>query len=168
MTIDPNYHTYDANDPYNIPGWTAVNQLPGPGYPQENPPAPYPESITVQTVVATYMAEGGQPLPGSVLIQADRRYRDKVTGDLVVPNTRRLKVTNGALTVGLPATDDPDLDEPFLYSVHEVVPGGRKFMISVPHDATGPLTLHDLVVEADYKEIQPPRIYTLSHRLGGY
>jgi hypothetical protein len=107
-------------------------------------------------------------LPGSVLVQADRRYRDKSTGDLVVPNARRLKVVNGALSIGLPASDDPDLDEPFFYSVHEVVPGGRKFMIKVPYNATGPLKLHDLVVEMDYKEIQPPRIYSLSPPTGGY
>lgn len=168
MTIDPNYHSYDPNDPYNIPGWTAINQLAGPGQPADNPPAPFPADIAVQTVVATYMVEGGQPLPGSVLIQADRRYRDKATGDLVVPNARRLKVVNGALSVDLPASDDPDLDEPFMYSVHEVVPGGRKFMISVPYNATGPLRLHDLVVDADYQEIQPPRIYALNPKLGGY
>ncbi|MFC4507016.1 MULTISPECIES: hypothetical protein [Streptomyces] len=168
MTIDPNYHSSDPNDPYNIPGWTSQNQLPGPGYPAANPPAPFPADVAVQTVTATYMAEGGQPLPGSVLIQADRRYRDKATGDLVVPNARRLKVVNGSLSVDLPAGTDPDLDEPFLYSVHEVVPGGRKFMISVPYDVAGPLRLHDLVVTTDYKEIQPPRIYALSFRLGGY
>ncbi|MCZ0981820.1 hypothetical protein O1L60_30900 [Streptomyces diastatochromogenes] len=168
MTIDPNYHTYDPNDPYNIPGWTAVNQLPGPGTLTANPPAPFPADLAVQTVVATYMTESGQALPGSVLIQADRRYRDKVTGNLVVPNARRLKVVNGALSVDLPASDDPDLDQPFVYSVHEVLPGGRKFMISVPHNATGPLRLHDLVVDMDYQEIQPPRIYALSPSAGGF
>lgn len=168
MTIDPNYHSSDPNDPYNIPGWTAINQLAGPGQPADNPPAPFPADIAVQTVVATYMVEGGQPLPGSVLIQADRRYRDKATGDLVVPNARRLKVVNGALSVDLPASDDPDLVEPFFYSVHEVVPGGRKFMISVPHDASGPLKLHDLIVERDYQEIQPPRIYALNPAKGSF
>ncbi|ORT58144.1 hypothetical protein [Streptomyces sp. CB03238] len=167
MSIDPNYHTYDPNDPYNIIGWTSQNQLAGPGHPEANPPAPYPADIAIQTVRATYMVEGGQPLPGSVLIQANRRYRDRSTGDVVVPNARRVKVVNGALSVDLPAGDDPDLDEPFLYSVHEVVPGGRKFMISVPYNAVGPLRLHDLVVEAEYTPIRPPRIYALSHRLGG-
>jgi hypothetical protein len=168
VTIDPNYHTYDPNDPYNIPGWTAINQVPGPGTPTTDPPAPFPADIAVQTITATYMAEGGQPMPGSVLVQADRRYRDKATGDLVVPNARRLKVVNGALSVDLPASNDPDLDEPFFYSVHEVVPGGRKFMISVPYNASGPLRLHDLVVDMDYQEIQPPRIYSLSPQAGGY
>ncbi|MGD6750364.1 hypothetical protein [Streptomyces sp. BH105] len=166
MTIDPNYHSYDPNDPYNIGGWTAVNQLPGPGTPEDDPTAPFPADVTVQTVTATYMVEGGQPLPGTVIIQADRRYRDTATGDQIVPNARRVKVTNGRLSVDLPAGDDPDLDEPFLYSVHEVVPGGRKFMISVPHAAAGPLRLHDLVVEAEYKEIQPPRIYALGRQYG--
>ncbi|MFF1711255.1 hypothetical protein [Streptomyces sp. NPDC058268] len=168
MTIDPNYHSYDPDDPYNIPGWTAINQLPGPGEATTDPPAPFPPDIAVQTVVATYMVEGGQPLPGSVLIQADRRYRDTATGDLVVPNARRLKVVNGVLSVDLPASNDPDLDEPFFYSVHEVVPGGRKFMISVPYNATGPLKLHDLAVDRDYQEIQPPRIYALNPPTGGY
>ncbi|MEW1675531.1 hypothetical protein AB0O47_20155 [Streptomyces noursei] len=167
MTLDPNYHTYDPNDPYNIPGWTAINQLPGPGAPTPNSPAPFPADITTQTVVATYMAESGQPLPGTVLVQANRRYRDKATGVLVVPNTRRLKVINGALSVDLPASDDPDLNQPFFYSVHEVVPGGRKFMISVPHHAASPLQLHDLVVDIDYWEIQPPRIYSVSPPAGG-
>ncbi|WP_063729001.1 hypothetical protein [Streptomyces sp. RTd22] len=168
MTIDPNYHSYDPNDPYNIIGWTAQNMLAGPGYPAVSPPAPFPADITVQTVTATYMVEGGLPLPGSVLIQADRRYRDKATGDLVVPNARRIKVTNGALRADLPASDDPHLDEPFHYSVHEVVPGGGKFMINVPYNLAGPLRLHDLVVDTAYKPIQPPRIYTISPRLGGF
>ncbi|MFK0015728.1 hypothetical protein [Streptomyces sp. NPDC091027] len=167
MTIDPNYHTYDPNDPYNIAGWTAQNMLAGPGYPADNPPAPYPVDIAIQTVMATYMVEDGRPLPGSVLLQASRRYRDKATGDLVVPSARRIKVVKGSFTADLPASDDPDLDEPFLYSVHEVVPGGRKFMISVPYNVLGPLRLHDLIVETEYKPIQPPRIYTLSHRQGG-
>jgi hypothetical protein len=103
-----------------------------------------------------------------VVIRVDRHAGYKATGDLVVPNASRLKVVNGALSVDLPAGNDPDLDEPFFCSVHEVVPGGRKFTISVPYDASGPLKLHDLIVERDYQEIQPPRIYTLNPATGSF
>ncbi|MET9119928.1 hypothetical protein [Streptomyces sp. NPDC004528] len=168
MSIDPNYHTYDPNDPYNIPGWSAQNPLPGPDQPGQDPPAPFPPDIPVRTVTAVYMVEGGQPLPGSVLLQANGRYRDKATGELITPNARRIKVVNGRLTVDLPASDATQLDEPFLYSVHEVIPGGRKFMVNVPAAGTGELRLHDLVVDAPYKEIQPPRIYTLTTQTGGF
>lgn len=166
MTIDPNYHTSDPNDPYNIPGWTSQNQLPGPGSPMVEPPAPYPADIPLRTVVATYMVEGGQPLPGSILIQANGRYRDTATGDLVVPNARRLKVVNGRLLTDLPASDSAAVEEPFLYSVHECVPGGRKFMIQVPHEGTGLLRLHDLIVDAPFAAILPPRIFHVSTKLG--
>lgn len=168
MTIDPNYHTYDPNDPYNIVGWTAINQLPGPGNPPGPPAAPFPSDITMQTVTATYMVEGGQPLPGTVLIQAGARYTDTATGDVVTPDARRFPVVNGQLSVSLAASDDPHLAEPFLYSVQEVVPGGRKFMINVPAAATGPLRLHTLIVDEPYVDILPPRIYTISSENAGY
>ncbi|MBK3568407.1 hypothetical protein [Streptomyces sp. MBT62] len=60
------------------------------------------------------------------------------------------------------------LGEPLPYSVHEVLRGDRKFTISVPYDAIGPLRFYDMVVEAEYEEIKPPTIYALRPHTGGY
>lgn len=165
MSENPFYHdpppgTEDEYNPWYLPGWTAQNNLAWPFSAEDETPPPYPEDVTQVTVIAQYMDGEGYPMPGSVLIRPDRIYSSVTTGDVIYPSTRRAKLEAGKLEIVLPASNDPDVAEVFYYSVWEVIPGGRKYMISVPQDAVGPVMLHTLIVQdVPYVRIPVPRRY---------
>ncbi|MCC3766446.1 hypothetical protein [Streptomyces sp. UNOC14_S4] len=95
----------------------------------------------------------------SLLVRANSPMADTKTGLVVLPQTARIPIRDGTLDFTLPASDGPTLAEPFVYSVWEVMPGGRQYTISVPSGRGGAVqSLRSLRSSEPYQPIPVPRL----------
>ncbi|WP_189764341.1 hypothetical protein [Streptomyces xanthochromogenes] len=95
----------------------------------------------------------------SILVRASAPLTDTTTGIRVLPQTSRIPIRDGQLAMTLPASDGPAIKAPFSYSVWEVMPGGRRFMIRVPSGLGAAVQqLHALEVDEPYQSIPVPRL----------
>lgn len=156
VTYDP--FNPDPTNPWWIPGWTVQNPGPPPPFVPPTMPA-FPSDIPLINVVATYLVgDTDDPLQGSILVRPNATYRDKASGDTILPRVRRYGIVNGVLDINLPSSDSAALETPFTYTIREAIPGGRQFAINVPSAATGPQELHSLIVDSPIIPIEsmPP------------
>lgn len=146
------------NDPWWIPGWTSQNPIRGDEVPPEG--NPFPEHIDQVKIAATYLwGSDADVYRASVLVRADGPLTDTTTGIRILPKTARIPVRDGKLAMTLPASDGPTLASPISYSIWEVMPGGRRFMIRVPSGVGDAVQqLHALEVDVPYQQIPVPRL----------
>lgn len=149
------------NDPWWIPGWTSQKPIRGDEVPPEG--SPFPEHIDQVRITATYLwGSEADVYRASILVRASAPLTDTTTGIRILPKTTRIPVREGKLALTLPASNGPTLAKPFSYSVWEVMPGGRKFMIRVPSGVGDTVQrLHALEADEPYQQIPVPR---LTHR----
>ncbi|MFE9412317.1 hypothetical protein ACFYN0_26515 [Streptomyces sp. NPDC006704] len=146
------------NDPWWLPGWTSQNpvrhdQLPAPA-------TPFPPGIDQVKIAATYLwGSDADVYRASILVRASAPLTDTTTGIRVLPQTSRIPIRDGQLAMTLPASDGPTIRAPLAYSVWEVMPGGRRFMIRVPSGLGSAVQqLHALEVDEPYQPIPVPRL----------
>ncbi|WP_030660883.1 hypothetical protein [Streptomyces rimosus] len=145
-------------EPWWIPGWTAQRPLDRDQVPPDRPR--FPEHIDQVRLGATYLwGSEAEVYRASVLVRAAAPLVDTVTGTRVLPHTTRIPIRGGQLALTLPASTGPTLAAPFSYSVWEVMPGGRRFMIRVPAGVGETVQqLHALEVDEPYQPIPVPRL----------
>lgn len=139
---------HNPNDAWWRPGWTSQNHtvIPPEG---EEPDPPYPPTIPMVNVVATYLDDEGKPLTSRILVRPNARYRDDESGTTIMPRVRPYTFRHGRLDIMLPSSDSEALEAPFSYTVREAFPGGSQFAVNVPAAKadTGPVLLHTLKVD---------------------
>jgi hypothetical protein len=102
-------------------------------------------SLTTVTITGHYVDFEGTNIEGQVRFTLGDVLRNPTDDQLVAPSSVVVPLSNGAFSVTIPATNDPDIiPNPFLYTVEESFPGGRTYTISVPYDTVGSLDLSDL------------------------
>src|SRR4051812_11209583 len=99
----------------------------------------WPANFQGCRVSAQYLNLAGAPMAGSVTFTASpAALLDAVAELIIVPSvfTATLDV-NGAFSLVLPATDDPDINpNNFTYAVSENFAGGRRYNITAPQGMT--------------------------------
>jgi hypothetical protein len=102
-------------------------------------------SVSTVTVAGSYVNFEGNNIEGQIRFTLGDVLRNGTDDQMVAPSSIVIPLSNGAFTVSLPATNDPDVvPNPFTYTVEESFPGGRVYTISVPYDTVGELNLADL------------------------
>ncbi|MDJ0463112.1 hypothetical protein [Streptomyces sp. H27-C3] len=152
------------NDPWWIPGWSAQHPIKGAEVPPEG--SLFPGHIDQVKIAATYLwGSDAEVYRASILVRANAPLTDTTSGIRVLPKTARIPVRAGVLALTLPASDGPTLAKPFSYSVWEVMPGGRRFVISVPSGVGDTVQkLHALEVDESYQQIPVPRLNSRTYK----
>jgi len=156
---------YDPFAPWNTPGWTPLNGVPlVTNVFNNNPPDPdWPVDLSIVTVTGNYRDALGYPVQGIVRF---RRFKQvSVQGTILTPGETIGTVEDGVLTVDLPASDDPDASEAFVYKVKECFAGGREYNIVVPFDVTT-ADITNLVVEEDDDSVTSSDLTALHVTIG--
>lgn len=94
-------------------------------------------NITLVTVTGQYVDYLGEPIAGQVIFRLPKTLRNELADQIVVPSAYVVTLDAfGAFTVQLPATDDPQFHESFLYTVEEAFTGGRSWQTTLPEATT--------------------------------
>lgn len=97
-------------------------------------------NLDLRTVEGKILLLNGEPAVGAVRFEASAILTDPVSDEIIypVPMVAPLDV-DGSFSIELPATDDPDMDQPFTYMVTEQIQGtkGRSYPIEVPYNTPG-------------------------------
>jgi hypothetical protein len=102
-------------------------------------------TLTTVTITGNYVDYEGTAIQGQVRFTLGEVLRNGTDDQMVAPSSIVVALTNGAFSVTLPATNDPDIvPTTFTYTVEESFIGGRTYTISVPYDTVGSLDLADL------------------------
>jgi hypothetical protein len=132
--VDPSFYAYDTR------GWTNQNQDPFVASPVGGAPiVPFPANIVLITVTGNYLDFNNTALNGIVYFYPlVPSVTDSALKTIIFAAQTAAPIVNGALSVILPATNDPDFSPSFNYLVTEHVPGGRKnFRITLPYTLPG-------------------------------
>lgn len=103
------------------------------------------------TVTGIYQSYTGTPLTGTVSFMPSTVLLDIAAGVIMMPVVFTATLdSNGAFSIDLPATDDPDITPSgWTYAVQENVPSGRRYSISIPYNSPGGIiSLLSVVPEA--------------------
>jgi hypothetical protein len=104
-----------------------------------------PTNLTSVTVTGAYVDYSGTAIKGQVTFTLGDVLRSGIDNVMVAPSTVVVSLVNGAFSVTLPATNDPDvIPNPYTYTVVESFTGGRTYTISIPYDTVGSLDLADI------------------------
>jgi hypothetical protein len=99
---------------------------------------------TVQ-ITGTYVDFEGTAIQGQIRFTLSSVVSNTTDDQMIAPSTVVVPLVNGAFSVVLPATNDPDTNPiPFVYAVEESFAGGRSYNISVPYTTVGSLDLADI------------------------
>lgn len=102
-------------------------------------------SISTVVVNGTYMDFQGVAIEGQIRFSMSEVLRDGTDDQMIAPSSVVVKLVDGAFSVTLPATNDPDIvPNPFVYTVEESFVGGRTYEITLPYTTVGSLDLADI------------------------
>lgn len=102
-------------------------------------------SLTTINITGNYVDYEGTPIQGQVRFTLGNVLRNGTDDQMIAPSSLVVALSNGAFSVTLPATNDPDIvPTVFTYTVEESFPRGRSYTISVPFDTNGSLDLADI------------------------
>ncbi|WP_274916869.1 hypothetical protein [Streptomyces sp. WZ-12] len=111
------------------------------------------------TIQARFLWGTADTYRASLLVRANAPLVDTKEGLVVLPQTARVPIWDGKLTMTLPASNGPTLATPIYYSVWEVMPSGRTFTIRVPSGVGDTVQqLHALEADEPYQQIPVPRL----------
>lgn len=102
-------------------------------------PSPWPANFQGCTITGRYLKLDGTPVQGTVSFAAspDGLLDAEDTMIIVPVNLTATLDMNGALSIVVPATDDPDINpHNWTYAVSENFVGGRKYSIRAPQNTT--------------------------------
>jgi hypothetical protein len=120
---------------------------------------PLPTNWATIPVAGRYVLSDGTAASGTVTFSFTPYLRNADEDVVIVPKPVQVVLdSNGAFATTLPATDDPDVDPQFHYTVTENIGGVvTAFSLLVPKDTVGTLQLAD--VDRNATLPNPPEIY---------
>jgi len=102
-------------------------------------------NINTVSITGNYVDYEGNAIQGQIRFTLGDVLRSGIDDQMIAPSSVVVALSNGAFTVTLPATNDPDVvPNPFTYTVEESFSGGRSYTISIPYDSAGSLDLADI------------------------
>lgn len=104
-------------------------------------------NVSLVTVTGQYVDFQGTPIAGQILFQVPKVLRNAVADQILIPSTLYVDLdANGEFSATLPATDDTDFHESFLYTITEAFSGGRTWQSALPASPST-VDISDLVPE---------------------
>jgi hypothetical protein len=77
-------------------------------------------NVSLVTVTGNYVDFQGTPIAGQILFKVPKVLRNAVADQILIPSTLYVDLdANGDFSATLPATDDADFHESFLYTITE-------------------------------------------------
>lgn len=105
-------------------------------------------NVSLVTVTGQYVDFEGNPIAGQILFRVPKVLRNAVADQILIPSTLYADLdANGEFSAVLPATDDTDFHEDFLYTVTESFAGGRTWQTAL---TTSPSTVDISDLVPDY------------------
>jgi hypothetical protein len=90
-------------------------------------------NVSLVTVTGNYVDFQGTPIAGQILFKVPKVLRNAVADQILIPSTLYVDLdANGDFSATLPATDDADFHESFLYTITEGFSGGRTWQSALP------------------------------------
>lgn len=90
-------------------------------------------NVSLVTVTGEYVDYEGNPIAGQILFRVPSALRNAVADQILIPSTLYVDLdANGSFSATLPATDDVDFHESFLYTITESFSGGRTWQSALP------------------------------------
>lgn len=94
---------------------------------------PIAGNITLVTVSGEYVDYEGNPIAGQVIFRLPTTLRNELADQIVVPSAYTATLNAfGQFSVVLPATNDPQFHQSFLYTIEEAFSGGRIWQTTLP------------------------------------
>ncbi len=102
-------------------------------------------NITLVTVTGQYVDYKGDPIAGQIVFTLPKALRNELADQIIIPSSYAATLDAfGQFSIVLPATDDPQFHESFVYTVSEAFAGGRSFQVVLP-EATTAVKMSSLV-----------------------
>ena len=120
-------------------------------------------NVSLVTVTGQYVDFEGTPIAGQILFRVPSVLRNAVADQILIPSTLYADLdANGEFSAVLPATDDVDFHESFLYTITESFSGGRTWQSALPA-SPATVDISDLVpayTGASYISLASGAMYT--------
>ena len=90
-------------------------------------------NVSLVTVTGEYVDYSGNPIAGQILFRVPKALRNAAADQILIPSILYVDLDgSGQFTATLPATDDVDFHESFLYTITEAFSGGRTWQVALP------------------------------------
>lgn len=90
-------------------------------------------NISLVTVTGEYVDYLGNPIAGQILFRVPKALRNAAADQILIPSVLYVDLDgSGQFSATLPATDDVDFHEEFLYTITEGFSGGRTWQVALP------------------------------------
>lgn len=90
-------------------------------------------NVSLVTVTGQYVDFEGTPIAGQILFQVPKVLRNAAADQILIPSTLYVDLdASGEFSATVPATDDADFHESFLYTIQEAFSGGRTWQVAIP------------------------------------
>ena len=90
-------------------------------------------NISLVTVTGEYVDYLGNPIAGQILFRVPKVLRNAAADQILIPSVLYVDLDgSGQFSATLPATDDVDFNEEFLYTITEGFSGGRTWQTALP------------------------------------
>lgn len=121
-----------------------------------------PGNITLITVTGQYLDFQGQAIDGQVKFYPSQVLIDSAADRIIIPTVITEDLVNGAFSVSIPITNDPDVSPlNYTYLYEESFEGGSTYRISLPSSLGGSVDISDLRLDATIVEYIQPVAYQL-------
>lgn len=102
-------------------------------------------NITLVTVTGEYVDYRGNPIAGQVVFTLPKTLRNELADQIMVPSSFAATLNAfGQFSIVLPASDDPQFNESFIYTITEAFAGGGTWQATLP-EAQTTVKMADLV-----------------------
>lgn len=121
-----------------------------------------PANITLITLTGQYLDFKGLPIDGQVKIYPSQVLIDSAADRIIIPTVITTDLVNGAFSVQVPVTNDPDVSPlDYYYLFEESFIGGSTYRISLPSSLGATVDITDLRLDATIVSYIQPVAYQL-------
>jgi hypothetical protein len=121
-----------------------------------------PPNITLITVTGQYLDFQGDAIDGQVKFYPSQVLVDSAADRIIIPTVITEDLVDGAFSVAIPITNDPDVSPlNYTYLYEESFEGGSTYRISLPSSLGASVDITDLRLDATLVEYIQPVAYQL-------
>jgi hypothetical protein len=121
-----------------------------------------PANITLITITGQYLNFQGTAIDGQVKIYPSRVLIDALADTIIIPSTITKDLVNGAFSVTVPVTNDPDVSPlNYFYYFEEAFTGGETYIIQLPASLGGTVDITDIRADDQITAYIQPIAYQL-------
>jgi hypothetical protein len=121
-----------------------------------------PGNITLITLTGEYLDFQGVPILGQVKIYPSQVLIDSAADRIIIPSVITTDLVNGAFSIQVPVTNDPDVSPlNYNYLFEESFEGGRTYLIQLPSSLGASVDISDLRTDQNIVEYIQPIAYQL-------